>query len=153
MLATCRRPVTRIKLIVRRCTKRRNAMIARRFSVASGLLAGMVLLTACSQQPREVSFKEEVGPILDNHCAECHTPPNGQGYVKSGLNLTTYQGLMKGTKFGPVVKPGDSLTSALIMLVEGRADPSIQMPHGKEPLSKQEIQTLKTWVEQGAKDN
>jgi hypothetical protein len=121
--------------------------------MAGGLLAGTLLLVACSQPHRGVSFKQEVRPILDNHCAECHTPPNGEGYVKSGLSLTSYQELMNGTKFGPVVKPGDSFTSALIMLVEGRADPSIQMPHGKKPLSKQEIQTLKTWVDEGAKDN
>ena len=60
---------------------------------------------------------------------------------------------MKGTRFGPVVKPGDTLTSTLIMLVEGRADPSIKMPHGRQPLSKDEIGALRAWVEQGAKNN
>ncbi|MCK7580275.1 MAG: hypothetical protein MZV65_34635 [Chromatiales bacterium] len=46
--------------------------------------------------------------------------------------MSSYESLMKGTKFGPVIVPGSSLTSALNMLVEGRADPSIKMPHGKE---------------------
>jgi hypothetical protein len=128
-------------------------MTAQKLLLTGGLLAGTLVLSACSQQPKEVSFKEEARPILDRHCIECHTPPSGQGYVKSGLSMASYQDLMKGTRFGPVVKPGDSLTSALIMLVEGRADPSIQMPHGKEPLTKEEIHTLKVWVDQGAKDN
>ena len=37
---------------------------------------------------------------------------------------------MKGTRYGAVIKPGDSFASTLIMLVEGRADPSIKMPFG-----------------------
>ena len=51
------------------------------------------------------------------------------------------------------IKPGDTLTSAMLMLVEGRADPSIKMPHGKEALPKDKIDVLKKWVEQGAKNN
>jgi hypothetical protein len=61
---------------------------------------------------------------------------------------------MKGTKFGPVVKPGDSFTSALVMLVEGRADPSLRMPHdeGDKP-SEKEIELVKAWIDQGAPNN
>jgi hypothetical protein len=142
-----------IPSIAPRGARRKSKMSAKRLFVTGGLLAGALLLTACTQQPRQVSFKEEVRPILDKNCAECHLPPDGQGYVKSGFSVASYQDLMKGTKFGAVIKPGDSMTSALVMLVEGRASPSIQMPHGKEPLSPKEIQVIKTWVNEGAKDN
>jgi hypothetical protein len=60
---------------------------------------------------------------------------------------------MKGGKFGPFVIPGDPLTSTLNMLVEGRADPSIRMPHGRGTLTDREIETLRDWVQQGAKNN
>jgi uncharacterized membrane protein len=61
---------------------------------------------------------------------------------------------MKGTSFGPVVLPGDALASVLVMLIEGRADPSINMPHGgAKPLTQQQITTIRRWVEQGAKNN
>jgi hypothetical protein len=61
---------------------------------------------------------------------------------------------MKGTSFGPVVLPGDPLTSVLVMVIEGRADPSINMPHGgANPLTQQQILTIRRWVEQGAKNN
>ena len=63
------------------------------------------------------------------HCAACHTPGQA-GYVVSGFELKDYESLMKGTSFGPVVLPGDPLTSVLVMLIEGRADPSMNMPHG-----------------------
>jgi hypothetical protein len=40
------------------------------------------------------------------------------------------------------------------MLIEGRVDPSIKMPHGDaQPPSKAEILTIRNWVEQGAKNN
>lgn len=99
-----------------------------------------------------VSFKSDVFPIIHAKCAECHRP-GGEGYEKSGLDLTTYEGLMKGTKFGPVVVPGDAFTSNLNVLVEGRADPSIRMPHNTGKLKTREIRALKTWVNQGARNN
>jgi len=109
-----------------------------------------LLLVACGE--KEVSFKADVQPILAKNCVECHSA-GGAGAEKSGLLMSSYDDLMKGTRFGAIVKPGDSLTSALIMLVEGRADPSIRMPHQKEPLSKNQIALLRSWVEQGAKNN
>jgi hypothetical protein len=60
---------------------------------------------------------------------------------------------MKGTKFGAVVIPGDALSSVLTMLVEGRADPSIRMPHGGEALPASEQKILHDWVAQGARNN
>jgi predicted small secreted protein len=114
-----------------------------------------LVITGCetTTPPKTASFAKDIQPILSKHCLECHRQ-GGAGESASGLNLTTYQGLMKGTKFGPVVKPGDSLSSTLLILVEGRADPSIKMPHGDRPsLSKDEIDQLRNWVDQGAKDN
>ena len=46
------------------------------------------------------------------------------------------------------------LPCVLVMLVEGRADPSLKMPHGDaKPLETAEIATIRQWVEQGAKNN
>jgi hypothetical protein len=100
-----------------------------------------------------VSYQRDVAPILDKHCKSCHVPGQA-GYVVSGFELAGHQSLMQGTQFGPVVLPGDPLTSVLVMLIEGRVDPSIKMPHGDaSPLSAAEILAIRNWVEQGAKDN
>jgi uncharacterized membrane protein len=46
------------------------------------------------------------------------------------------------------------LTSVLVMLIEGRADPAIKMPHGgAAPLTDTEIKTIRAWVQQGAHNN
>lgn len=121
-----------------------------RISGSAMLILGAFLLSACA--PKNVSFSAEVRPILEKRCLECHVP-GGAGYNASGFDMSSYATFMKGGKFGAYVIPGDPLTSALNMLVEGRADPSIRMPHGREKLGDREIQTLRIWVLEGAKDN
>jgi hypothetical protein len=122
----------------------------------TGILRGFVFFTspfflaACSQG--EISYKADVQPIIKHYCMECHVE-GGAGYEKSGLLMSSYESLMKGTRFGAIVKPGDNLSSVMIMLIEGRADASIAMPHNKTPLPKDKIDLLRKWVEQGAKNN
>lgn len=117
------------------------------------LVSGSLLLSSLACAQAEQSYAKDVKPILHDYCLTCHQP-GGQGYEKNGLDMRTYKSLMKGTKFGPVVKPGDSFTSVLIMAIEGRVHPSIKMPFGMQGgLAKDKINVLKQWVEQGAKDN
>jgi hypothetical protein len=113
---------------------------------------GLLAAAACERTPT-VSYQKDVVPILDQHCKSCHMP--GQpGYVVSGFEVDSYESLMKGTQFGPVVLPGDPLTSVLVMLIEGRVDPSLRMPHGDATTpTKEQILTIRRWVEQGAKNN
>lgn len=116
-------------------------------------LASLALLTALPAGAAEVvSFRLDVFPILESRCVSCHKP-GGEGYETSGLDLSTYQGLMKGTKHGAIVVPGEPMTSNLNVLVEGRAAPAIRMPHNQRPLLKAQQQILYDWVKQGAKDN
>lgn len=124
--------------------------------LASALLLSAGALAGCGAESNKVvSFQKDVYPILQAHCLECHTPPDTEGYQKSGLALNNYDGLMKGTKIGPVIVPGQSLNSSLNRLIEGRpgVDPSIQMPHGKTKLNPQELAAVRQWVDQGAKNN
>ena len=111
-----------------------------------------LVMAACGGEPA-VSFSQDVEPIINQHCVQCHQV-GGQGEVASGFNMTTYEGLMKGTSAGPMVIAGDVEGSNFLVLMEGRADPSISMPHGEnDPVPKKDIQTLKTWIGQGAKNN
>lgn len=103
--------------------------------------------------PPPVSFKTDVTPIIHDYCLSCHEP-SGKGFEKSGLDMRTYASLMKGTKFGTIIKPGDSFSSILIQVIEGRVHASIKMPYGMSGgLGKDKISVLKKWVDQGAKDN
>jgi hypothetical protein len=118
-----------------------------------GLAATSLLAVTGCERTQVVSYQQDVVPILDQHCKSCHMPGQA-GYVVSGFELTSYDTLMKGTQFGPVVLPGDPLTSVLVMLIEGRVDPSLKMPHGDATTpTKEQILTIRRWVEQGAKNN
>ena len=120
-------------------------------AVIPGLLVSAWAFSAPAQQ--DISYKKDVTPIIHDYCLNCHEP-GGKGYETSGLDMRSYQSLMKGTKFGAVIKPGDSFTSIMVQVVEGRVHASIKMPYGMSGgLSKPNISVLKKWVEQGAKDN
>ncbi len=113
----------------------------------------ITLLAGCAGQ-QTISYHQDVYPVLKTNCLACHSPPDGKGYLKTHLNMESYRSLMQGTLYGPVIIPGDSRKSILNMLVEGRADASLRMPHQRdEPLTAQEIEILRLWVDQGARDN
>lgn len=102
----------------------------------------------------EVSFKSDVQPILHDYCISCHSV-GGRGYDKSGLDLTSYEGLMKGTRFGKVVIPGNSEDSTFTKLLTG-TNKALKMPAGlnaQGTLDRQYILILRKWVKQGAKNN
>jgi hypothetical protein len=108
-------------------------------------------IAACDNEApfRKVTYVTDVEPIVQQHCMECHVA--GQdGAEKSGYLMDSYEAVMKGTKFGPVIVPGYSESSSLYLLVAGKADPSIQMPHGKTPLSAEQITTIRLWIDKGA---
>lgn len=125
-------------------------VLLRKVAVAASIV---LVLAGCGRGESAVSFAGQVKPILDSNCVSCHVA--GQpGYEASGLALDSYAGLMKGTRYGKVVLPGNPQDSVLNMLAEGRADPSISMPHGDQRgLYKEELATLRAWVAQGALDN
>jgi len=99
-----------------------------------------------------ISFKEDVFPILELRCLECHQP-GGDGYEKSGLEMRTYESLMKGNNHGPMIVPGNMSESNLLAMIDRRTSPELWMPHGKKQLSKCERQAIKFWVAQGALNN
>ncbi|NCF63199.1 MAG: hypothetical protein GWP58_10135 [Gammaproteobacteria bacterium] len=112
----------------------------------------VTLLPGCARE-EAVSFSQNVRPIIDQNCLGCHKE-GGAGYEASGFSMETYEDLMKGTKFGPMIIAGDSIGSNMIVLMEGRADPSISMPHGDmDPVSKQDIEIIRLWIDQGAQNN
>jgi len=102
----------------------------------------------------EVSFKNDIQPILNDYCISCHQP-GGKGFAKSGLDMTSYEKLMVGTKFGKVVIPGDSGSSTFTKLLTGTNN-GLKMPMGLNStgtLDRQYILIMRKWVAQGAKNN
>jgi cytochrome c553 len=108
-----------------------------------------VLLGGCGDKP--LTYQADIKPILDANCVACHVP-GGTGYDQTGLQLDSYDAVMKGTKLGPVVVAGSSVSSTLYRLVSGQADPSIRMPHGQGALPDADVSKIAAWIDQGAKN-
>jgi len=123
-------------------------------AATAALLVGawFMPLSAPSAAELPVSFEEEIMPILQRRCVECHQP-GGEGYEASGFDLRTYEGLMKGTKYGPMVVPGDPFVSNLMVVLEGRANRQIHMPFHEAPLRRCYVQIIKKWISEGAEHN
>jgi hypothetical protein len=134
--------------------KRRHLLSVSVVALSVGVATSVGILNAPNACAAEeiVSFKEDILPLLKWRCGSCHEA-GGAGYEKSGLDLTSYAGVMKGTKFGPMVIPRQPETSNLMLLLDWRVSPAIRMPHGKKQLSTCDRSTIRTWIRQGAKDN
>jgi mono/diheme cytochrome c family protein len=119
---------------------------------AGTIILGLAMPSAqlCAAEPQ--SFAEDILPIFKGRCVSCHQA-GAEGYEKSGLDLTTYEGLMKGTKFGAMVAPRDPDGSNLVWLLDWRASPALRMPHGKKKLSICDRNAIRAWIREGAKNN
>jgi len=130
-------------------------MNIRAMYLAAPLLISAVL-SSCdkAEQPQfqKVTYANDVEPIIQKHCAVCHVSGQ-QGARESGLVMDSYESLMKGTPFGQVINPGSAMSSSLYILVSGKDRLTVTMPHGKKPLSDEEIETIRVWIENGALEN
>jgi len=91
-----------------------------------------------------VSFANDVMPILQNRCFNCH----GGEQTKQGLSFASYDTLMAGSKNGPVIVPGDSGNSLLIQMIQKG-----KMPKRGPKLTPDQLQIIIDWITQGALNN
>jgi len=122
----------------------------KRLAMAAALIS-LVLGGGCSIK-KAVSFEHDVKPVLQKYCLACHSA-GGSGYAESGFSVESYSDVMKGTKFGPVVVPGSSVSSTLQRLVEHKAHPSLNMPQGGVSMPKEQLEIIRVWIDKGAKND
>jgi len=132
---------------------KRLVVTAAVLSIVAAIGAGLPLAAnpACAAGAK-MSFAEDILPIFRGRCAGCHQP-GGEGFEKSGLDLTTYEGVMKGTKHGPMVIARDPDSSNLMWLLDWRASPELRMPHGRKKLSTCDRNDIRAWIREGALNN
>lgn len=92
-----------------------------------------------------VNFSQEIKPILDTSCNQCH----GRGRAKGGFQIDSRATLLKGGDSGPAFVAGKSAESLLIELVAG-FDPDSVMPKKGTKLTREQIGVLRAWIDQGA---
>jgi len=95
----------------------------------------------------EVDFSKAVMPIFHARCIECHGPES----QKSGLRLDTREAVLNGADLGPVIVAGKPDESRLVQLISLPVDHADLMPPKGDPLTEEEIATIRRWVKEGAK--
>ena len=125
----------------------------KRACLLSGLFTlSAFFLSACFNDPAgdapaattggTVSFTKQIKPILSQKCTICH---NTQ-VLPNRPNFETREGAMK----SQVIVPGKPDESRILTVITEAHGADKAMPPVSHRLSKQEIATMRTWIEEGA---
>ena len=115
-------------------------------SMKNCVLAALLLVPALSAAA-DVSYYNELRPVIEQSCQGCHQPANKMG----GLDLTSYAAIAAGGNKGPAFNAGSAGESRLVKLLTGDGEP--RMPFGQDPLPENEIDLFRNWIDQGAQDD
>lgn len=108
----------------------------------------------------KVSFEKDVAPVLKRRCAICHITGKEPGLLslvpaRAYENLADVPSVQSELKR---VQPGDPGASYLYHKISGThfevpGGEGDQMPLGLPPLPEEQLELIRTWIEQGAKNN
>ncbi len=114
------------------------------------------LLTAPGTEDpiEQISYADQIQPIFNTSCggSGCHT----SGGAASGVNLASYAQAVASTGNlynERVIQAGNADGSPLVDKLEPNPTHGSRMPLGRSALSNTQIQTIRTWIDEGARDN
>ncbi len=106
-------------------------------------LAVAVLFTIVARAEDKITYQDNVLPLIQANCAKCHN----EDKRKADLDLTSYQGVLKGSGSGAVVISGNPDGSKLWKAITQTEDPT--MPPNQPPLPTAELDLFKKWIQGG----
>ena len=120
-----------------------------RWVIGLGILGSAAFSDAAESEGVEF-FRKEVKPILQENCFKCHGGLDEKGHpkVRSGLQLISRKGLMKGGSHGPAFNEADHAKSLLLEVISYQNEDLQMPPRGK--LADDQIAKITKWLEMGA---
>lgn len=116
--------------------------------------SGVLYLAGCASVPSEVqeeggvNFEQDVKPVLEYYCIECHDTKSRGQY--GGLSLQTGREAMSTGRLAPVILPGDPDASLLFKVLRfGHEDP-LAMPPAPDKISDEQLSAVREWIQAGA---
>src|SRR5438477_6947554 len=88
------------------------------------------------------NYESDVKPLFARRCFACHSA----GEMRSGLNLESYAGVLKGGSSGDAVVAGRAAGSLLYKAIV-REEGAPQMPLGQAKLPDAEIAIIREWIQ------
>ncbi len=107
----------------------------------AALLAPGIL--AAAESAKKITWDDHVFAFMESACISCHNPDK----TKGGLDLSSYNNLLKGGSSGGSVTPGDPGSSLLYKVTAHIEEPF--MPHNKDKLPDAQIALLRDWIAGG----
>ncbi|MBS1700513.1 MAG: PSD1 domain-containing protein [Armatimonadetes bacterium] len=99
---------------------------------------------------KAVDFNRDIRPILSEHCFRCHGPDGKE--VKANLRLSDEKDATRERDGEWVIKSGSAKDSLIMTRIAvGGDDPMPPKDSGVEPLTKEQVETIRRWIDQGAK--
>lgn len=107
------------------------------------IVATLLLSTQIAHSQAPPTYTE-IAPLLAQKCVICHSG----AAAAAGLQLDSFDSIIKGSKRGTIVKTGDPSGSELIRRLKGSSQPRMPMT-GPPFLSDSEIALFERWVAGG----
>lgn len=107
------------------------------------LVLALLLATPAGHSRANTGY-QDIAPILAEKCVICHSGES----AAAGLQLNSFEAVIKGSSRGAVVKPGAAADSELIRRIKGISQPRMPMT-GPPYLSDKEIETFERWIAGG----
>ena len=102
------------------------------------------------KETTEVSYYRDVRRLFQQHCQGCHQPAKPLG----GFVMTDYADLLKtGDHERPGVVPGQLDKSFVVEQIQSKDGKKAAMPKNADPLLPADVEMVKKWIAEGAKDD
>jgi len=103
------------------------------------------------KKEKEISYSKDVFPIIKKYCLICHSLENDH---PSELFLDTYEDMMNESRHGKAILPGEAEKSPFYQKLLSPPPFGRQMPPSRKiKLTPEQIELLRVWINQGAKNN
>ena len=94
-----------------------------------------------------ISYRHDIKPILRAHCEGCHN----RNRQEAGLDLSSYDAIIKGSDLGEIIVRGDAQDSLLYLLTSGKEEPV--MPPGGRLIPDEQQRLIADWINASAPED
>jgi WD40 repeat protein len=91
----------------------------------------------------KVNYQDQILPLIEANCSKCHNADK----KKADLELTSYEGVLKGSGSGAIVVSGNADSSKLWKAVTHAEDP--MMPPNRPKLADKDLELFRKWINGG----
>lgn len=133
-----------------RCEKNHGPLVWCSFPAFAGTAVAVAALFSAhspAHAAEKITYQDNILPLIEANCSKCHN----EDKKKADLDLTSYQGALKGSGSGPVLLSGNPDGSKLLKALSHSEEP--YMPPNRPRLADKDLDTVRKWIAGGLLEN